>query len=245
MTTPVSRRRAVVTGASRGLGEVLAGFLAGSGYDLILVARTAPDLVAVADRLRARGAHVSTVVGSVADPSTRAEIRAVVEPQESLDLLVNNASELGPPGRPPLVVVPPEVFENVLRVNVVAPLALVQTLLPFLSRSGSGLVVNITSDAAAGAYPGWGAYGSSKSALDLVSRTLAAELAENHLSVVAVDPGDLRTAMHQAAFEGTEISDRPLPEATVPFWAWLFGQEPTSVSGRRFQAQAERWGEPA
>jgi NAD(P)-dependent dehydrogenase (short-subunit alcohol dehydrogenase family) len=245
VTAPDPRPMAVVTGASRGLGEVVAGFLAGSGWDLVLVARGAPALESVADGLRARGAQVSVVVGSVAEPSTRSAIRATVERHGTLDVLVYNASALGPSGRPTLAALPPSELEDVLRVNVVAPLALVQAVLPFLARSATGLVVNISSDAAVGAYPGWGAYGASKAALDLVSRTLAAELAESHVSVVAVDPGDLRTAMHQAAFAGEDISDRPLPNVTLPFWAWLFGQPPRSLTGHRYQAQAERWGEPA
>lgn len=105
------------------------------------------------------------------------------------------------------------------------------------------MVVNVSSDAATGAYPGWGGYGSSKAALDLVTRTLAAETAE--VGFVSVDPGDMRTRMHQEAFPGEDISDRPLPDVTLPFWAWLLGQPPLSVSGQRFSAQGERWEVPA
>jgi NAD(P)-dependent dehydrogenase (short-subunit alcohol dehydrogenase family) len=111
---------------------------------------------------------------------------------------------------------------------------------PLLERRG-GLVVNISSDAAAGGYPGWGGYGASKAALDLLSLTLANELAERGVGVVAVDPGDMRTAMHQAAYPGEDISDRPLPDATLPFFAWLLAQEPARISGRRFAAQGEAW----
>jgi NAD(P)-dependent dehydrogenase (short-subunit alcohol dehydrogenase family) len=101
--------------------------------------------------------------------------------------------------------------------------------------------VNITSDAAAGAYEGWGGYGASKAALELASRTLSAELRDDGVSVVAVDPGDMRTDMHQAAFPGEDISDRPLPDVTLPFWAWLFAANPSAVSGRRLQAQGDTW----
>jgi NAD(P)-dependent dehydrogenase (short-subunit alcohol dehydrogenase family) len=128
----------------------------------------------------------------------------------------------------------------VLEANLVAPVALVGALLPLLER-GRGLVVNVSSDAATGGYPGWGGYGASKAALDLASLTLAGELRPRRVGVVSVDPGDMRTRMHQAAFPGEDISDRPLPEATVPFWAWLLGQDPLAVSGGRFRAQADRW----
>ena len=119
-------------------------------------------------------------------------------------------------------------------------MGLVQATLPLLRKSG-GLVINISSDAASGGYSGWGAYGASKAALDLVSLTLAGELRDDGVAVVSVDPGDMRTQMHQDAFPGEDISDRPLPEVTLPFWAWLLGQPRTLVTGRRFQAQADRW----
>ena len=108
-------------------------------------------------------------------------------------------------------------------------------------RRRRGLVVNISSDAAVGGYPGWGGYGASKAALDLATLTLAHELAESGVAVVSVDPGDMRTQMHQDAFPGEDISDRPLPDATLPFWAWLLGQQHAAINGRRFQAQAEVW----
>jgi NAD(P)-dependent dehydrogenase (short-subunit alcohol dehydrogenase family) len=240
----VSARRpvAMVTGASRGLGEVVAGFLAASGYDLVVSARTEAPLESAAERFRGRGATVVAVPGAVEEPGARSAIVAAVERLGPLDLLVHNASELGPSARPSLLALSGPDLERVLRVNVVAPVLLTQALLPSLSSAAAPLIVTISSDAAVGAYPGWGAYGASKSALDLVSRTLAQELSGKRISVVAVDPGDLRTAMHQAAFLGEDISDRPLPEVTVPFWAWLLGQDPADVNGRRYQAQAERWG---
>ncbi|MEZ4519758.1 MAG: SDR family oxidoreductase [Chloroflexota bacterium] len=156
------------------------------------------------------------------------------------DLLVNNASTLGPLPMSELLDLAPEDLSRVLNINTVTPLALIQTLRPWLG-AGRGLVVNITSDAAVGAYPGWGGYGTSKAALELLSLTLAAEARDEGISVVVVDPGDMRTQMHQDAFPGEDISDRPLPDVTLPFWAWLLGQEPASVSGQRFQAQAELW----
>ena len=102
-------------------------------------------------------------------------------------------------------------------------------------------MVNISSDAALGGYPGWGAYGASKAALDLVSLTLANELRDADVAVVSVDPGDMRTQMHQDAFPNEDISDRPLPQVTIPFWAWLLGQARMAVTGRRYEAQSDRW----
>ena len=115
-----------------------------------------------------------------------------------------------------------------------------QLALPLLERR-NGLIVNISSDAAIGGYPGWGAYGASKAALDLLSLTLANELKSRGVAVVAVDPGDMRTAMHQSAYPGEDISDRPLPSVTLPFFAWLLGQERGRVSGGRYRAQDEKW----
>jgi NAD(P)-dependent dehydrogenase (short-subunit alcohol dehydrogenase family) len=127
-------------------------------------------------------------------------------------------------------------FGRLFPVNVGAPLVLTQLAVPLLS-ARRGLIVNITSDAAVAAYPGWGPYGATKAALELVTRTLAAELAEQGVSAVLVDPGDMRTRMHQEAFPDDDISDRPLPEVTSPFWHWLFAQEPEGVRGQRLLAQ--------
>jgi NAD(P)-dependent dehydrogenase (short-subunit alcohol dehydrogenase family) len=133
-------------------------------------------------------------------------------------------------------------FGRLFPVNVGAPMVLTQLAVPLLAER-RGLIVNITSDAATAAYPGWGPYGATKAALELLTRTLAAELRDLGVSAVLVDPGDLRTRMHQEAFPGEDISDRPLPEVTEPFWHWLFDQAPLDVSGLRFAAQQEdaRW----
>jgi NAD(P)-dependent dehydrogenase (short-subunit alcohol dehydrogenase family) len=155
-------------------------------------------------------------------------------------VLVNNASELGPIG--PLRTFDVLRFGRLFPVNVGAPLALIQLALPLLSER-RGLIVNVTSDAAAAAYPGWGPYGATKAALELLTRTLATELREHGVSAVLVDPGDMRTRMHQEAFPGEDISDRPLPEITTPFWNWLFDQDRETIRGERFAAQQEdaRW----
>jgi NAD(P)-dependent dehydrogenase (short-subunit alcohol dehydrogenase family) len=231
---------ALITGASRGLGKTLATFLAGRGDDLIITARGAEALSATERELKDYGVQVIALSGDVSDPAHGRRLVAVAEQLGGLHLLVNNASILGPSPQPALADYPLETLEQVFAVNVLAPLGLIQQALPLLRRS-SGMVINISSDAALGGYAGWGGYGASKAALDLISLTLANELRKEGVAVVSVDPGDLRTQMHQEAFPGEDISDRPLPDVTIPFWAWLLGQELQAVSGRRFQAQAEEW----
>ena len=233
-------RVALITGASRGLGAELAAFLAKQGYDLILTARGADALEATSHWLERYDGRVITIAGDITDAEHRRRLAEAAESFGRLDLLVNNASDLGLSPLPPLAEYPLDDIEQVFKVNVVAPLGLVQTALPLLQKS-RGLIVNISSDAAVGGYPGWGAYGASKAALDLISATLANELNGDGVAVVSVDPGDMRTRMHQDAFPGEDISDRPLPEVTLPFWAWLFGQPHALVSGHRFQAQSDRW----
>src|SRR5581483_9635171 len=217
-------RTALITGASRGLGEVIATYLARSGYKLVLTARRADLLDDLAQRV-SKYTRVRAIAGDVANAEHRSRLAEAAWEFGGLDVLVNNASELGPSPMPALASYRLDDLRRVFDVNVVAPIALVQETLPLLARH-RGLVVNITSDAAVGAYEGWGGYGSSKAALELASRTLAAELRDSGISVVAVDPGDMRTDMHQAAFPGEDISDRPLPDTTLPFWAWLFAADP-------------------
>jgi NAD(P)-dependent dehydrogenase (short-subunit alcohol dehydrogenase family) len=165
------------------------------------------------------------IAGDVADPRHRAELVAAVCELGRLDLLVNNASVLGPSPQPTLSEYPLGEFEHVLAVNVTAPLALVQATLPLL-RAHRGALVDITSDAAVEGYAGWGGYGSSKAALEQLSNVLAAE--EPDVRVYWFDPGDMRTAMHQAAFPDEDISDRPLPETVVPALRRLLRAAPPS-----------------
>jgi NAD(P)-dependent dehydrogenase (short-subunit alcohol dehydrogenase family) len=202
----MTSRTALITGASRGLGRALAAALSDRGWRLVVDGRDAARLHAtVSSEL------VTAVPGDVADPGHRAVLAEAVGPR--LDLLVNNASELGPSPLPALADLRADDFRRVLEVNVAAPLALVQATLPAL-RAAGGTVVDISSDAAVEAYAGWGGYGASKAALDQLTAVLAAENPE--LRVYAVDPGDMATAMHQAAFPGEDISDRPAPETVVP-----------------------------
>lgn len=233
-------RVALITGASKGLGSILTSFLAAQGYNLVITARSAGRLNEVAEQLRSQDVTIKAVPGDVSDPTHRRRLVEAVRDFGGLDLLLNNASTLGPRPMPYLADYPLDGLRRVFEVNAIAPLALVQVLRPFLA-ARRGLVVNASSDAAVGGYEGWGGYGAGKAALDLISLTLANELQEDGIGVVSVDPGDMHTDMHQNAFPGEDISDRPLPDVTLPFWAWLFGQDPAAVSGQRFQAQSELW----
>ena len=235
-----TKRVALITGGSRGLGLVIARVLAEHQYHLVIGARERETLQLAADDLSKTGARVEAIDGDVVDPSVRARLVAAARDLGGLDVLVNNASELGPIG--PLSDFEVQRFGRIFPVNAGAPLALIQLAIPLLAER-RGLIVNITSDAAAAAYPGWGPYGASKAALELLTRTLAAELRDREVSAVIVDPGDMRTRMQQQAFPLEDISDRPLPEVTAPFWHWLFNQRPLDITGERFAAQQEdaRW----
>ena len=235
-----SNRIALVTGGSRGLGLVIARVLAQRGDRLVIGGRDRDTLTAAALELSAIGPGVTPVAGDITDAAVRVNLIDAARQQGGLDLLVNNASELGPIG--PLRTFDVSRFGRLFPVNVGAPLALTQLALPLLSER-HGLIVNVTSDAATAAYPGWGPYGATKAALELLTRTLATELRDQEVSAVLVDPGDMRTRMHQEAFPGEDISDRPLPDITMTFWNWLFDQDPETIRGERFAAQQEdaRW----
>jgi NAD(P)-dependent dehydrogenase (short-subunit alcohol dehydrogenase family) len=211
-------RTAIITGASRGLGRALAAGLAREGFDLIIDARDAAALDAAAGALRASGARVTAVPGDVTEPAHRAALLAAAQAAGRLDLLVNNAGTLGASPLPALADYPPDELRAAFEVNVIAPVALTQLALPLLRASG-GAVLNITSDAAVEAYAGWGGYGAAKAALEQASNVLAAE--ELGVRVWWADPGDLRTDMHQLAFPGEDISDRPEPSAVVPAFVRL------------------------
>ncbi len=207
--TQTSQPTALITGASRGLGRALARSLHERGWRLVVDARRAGDLTDLADE----APGVVAITGDVTDPTHREALASAVAVLGRLDLLVNNASDLGPSPLPALARYPLDALRHVYETDVVAPVALTQLMLPELRASG-GTVVNVSSDAAVEAYPGWGGYGSAKAALDQLSAVLAVE--EPDVRVYALDPGDMRTAMHQAAFPGEDISDRPEPEVVVP-----------------------------
>ncbi|MFI5955020.1 SDR family NAD(P)-dependent oxidoreductase [Cryptosporangium sp. NPDC051539] len=217
---------ALITGASRGFGRASALALASLGWDLVVDGRDPIALDRTVAELRSRGGpgtQVLAVPGDVSDPQHRAVLARVAGPLGSLDLLVNNASALGP--MPTLPEYRLDAFAGVLAVNVLAPLGLTQLLLPSLV-DARGTVVNLSSDAAVEAYPNWGGYGASKAALDHLSAVLAVECSD--VRVYAFDPGDMRTAMHQEAFPGDDISDRPEPETVVPALLRLIGERPPS-----------------
>jgi NAD(P)-dependent dehydrogenase (short-subunit alcohol dehydrogenase family) len=224
MTPTSTAPTAVVTGASAGLGAALATALAQRGWTLVLDARGADRLAEVAAEL-SRITTVEAVAGSVTDPVHRAELAAAVHRHGPLDLLVHNASELGGSPQPALADLDPHTLQAVLDTNLVAPAALTRELLPDLV-AAHGTVLAISSDAAVEHYEGWGAYGASKAALDHLVGTFAAEHPTVHW--YAVDPGDMRTQMHQAAFPGEDISDRPLPETVVPSLLRILDEKPSS-----------------
>jgi NAD(P)-dependent dehydrogenase (short-subunit alcohol dehydrogenase family) len=220
---------AIITGASRGLGLALARGLADRGWALVIDARGEDALGEAASELAAT-TTVLAIPGDVADTDHRRDLVAAAGRLGGLDAVVNNASLLGPSPQPRLADYPLDELQRVFEVNVLGPLGLVQEALPSL-RAG-GRVLNITSDAALEPYEGWGGYGASKAALEQLTAVLAAERPD--LRVYRVDPGDLRTQMHQEAFPGEDISDRPLPEVAVPgLLALLEGDLPSG----RYRAQ--------
>jgi NAD(P)-dependent dehydrogenase (short-subunit alcohol dehydrogenase family) len=204
-------KTALITGASRGLGLALARRLAGDGWTLIIDARGARDLEAARVAL-AELTHVVAIPGDVRNEEHRRTLADAARDAGGLDALVNNASILGPSPQPELLAYPLDVLEEVYRSNVVAPLALIQAVRHELKPEAR--IINVTSDAAVEPYEGWGGYGSSKAALEQLSNILAAE--NPSLRVYWADPGDMRTRMHQEAFPDQDISDRPLPEESVP-----------------------------
>ena len=212
---------ALITGASKGFGRAIVRALGQDGWTVVMDARDQQALARAADDLPSAVA----ISGDVADSWHRAGLADAVERIGQLDLLINNASYLGPSPLPRLSDYSLGELTRVYQVDVLAPLAIVQAMLPLLRRS-SGTVVNITSDAAVEAYPGWGGYGSAKAALDQLTAVLAAE--EPNIACYAFDPGDMRTDMHQAAFPGEDISDRPVPETVVPALLQLIRQRPAS-----------------
>lgn len=214
---------ALITGASRGLGREIARTFAGRGAKLVLVARGADDLESAARALK----DVTDVEAMPLDVSEDAErvVETAIRRFGRIDVLVNNASELGPSPMPALEEYDWRDLERVLRVNVLAPLHLTQLVLPGMRARQEGVIINVTSDAGVEAYPGWGGYGASKAALEHVSRTLAEELKDTGIRVYVVDPGDMNTEMHQLAEPGVDLSDLPGPDVPAPAFAWLVEHE--------------------
>lgn len=220
----------MITGASRGLGLALARNLAGRNFNLIVDARGAESLETVRAELANRTA-VTAVPGDITDPAHRQTLAAAARQYGGLDVLVNNASFLGPSPQPELTTYPLDVLESVYRTNVLAPLGLLQALRSHLKPGVK--IINVSSDAGVEAYPGWGGYGSSKAALEHLSAILAAENPD--WRIYWVDPGDMRTQMHQEAFPDEDISDRPLPEESVPGFLTLIDDD---LPSGRYQAHS-------
>jgi NAD(P)-dependent dehydrogenase (short-subunit alcohol dehydrogenase family) len=229
---------AIVTGASRGLGLATARALAEQGWSVAADARRTEELRAAADGMPA-GRFVA-VPGDVTDPGHRAELVAAARDLGAIALLMNNASRLGPSPQPGLAAYPQQDLEAVYAVNVLAPVALTRLVITDLLMAG-GTILNVSSDAAVEAYAGWGGYGSSKAALDQVSAILGVE--HPALRVYAFDPGDMRTELHQQAFPGEDISDRPEAGTVVPAVLRLLGERPPS--GRYRAADLPGAGLPA
>jgi NAD(P)-dependent dehydrogenase (short-subunit alcohol dehydrogenase family) len=230
MTQRSPQRTALITGASRGLGLALARALAGEGWTLIIDARGKEALESAGAEL-SESTRVISIPGDVSDAGHRAALAEAAREVGGLDALINNASILGPSPQPALLDYPLDAFEEVYRTNTFAPLALVQVLGDELKQDAR--VINVTSDAAVEPYEGWGGYGSSKAALEQLSNILGAE--NPNLRVYRVDPGDMRTRMHQEAFPDEDISDRPLPEESVPGLLELITGD---LPGGRYEARA-------
>ncbi len=226
-------RVAVITGASRGLGREIARLFAVKGAKLVLVARGEGALREAAEELSAK----TDVLAIAADVSENAEgiVAAALERFGRVDILINNASELGPSPMPPLETYPWDALLRVLRINAVAPLHLIQLVLPQMKGRGEGVIVNVTSDAGVQAYPGWGGYGASKAALEHLSRVLAAELEGSGIRVYIVDPGDMNTQMHRDAEPGVDLLHLPGPEVVAPAFVRLVEEEGPAFG--RFEAK--------
>ena len=232
-TTP---RVALITGASRGLGREIARLLAQEGTRLILTARGAEPLQAVTDELRAH-TEVVALPGDVGDPAhVERLVQLGLDHFGRIDVLVNNASTIGPSPMPTLAAYPLDALAEVFQVNTIAPLHLIQRVLPSMRAQRDGVIVNLTSDAAVQVYPTWGGYGASKAALEHLSRVLAAELEGTGIRVYAVDPGDMNTQMHREAEPGVNLSHLPGPEVSAPAIVRLV--ERATVPFGRFEAQA-------
>lgn len=231
--TAREQRVALITGASRGLGRAIARLFARRGFSLVLTARGAAALEAVAGELREQ-TEVLAVPGDVGEDAERI-VAAGLARFGRIDVLINNASSIGPSPMPTLDAYPWEALAAVFRTNVLAPLHLIQLVLPGMRARDQGVIINVTSDAAVQAYPGWGGYGASKAALEHLSRVLAAELEGSGVRVYVVDPGDMDTQMHREAEPGVDLSHLPGPEVPAPAFLWLVEEE-TAPFGR-FEAQ--------
>jgi NAD(P)-dependent dehydrogenase (short-subunit alcohol dehydrogenase family) len=240
---PESRRgrltglTALVTGASQGLGRAIALAYAREGADLVLVARRPAPLAAVRAEVEALGARALAVAGDVGDPADVERVAAAaLEAFERVDVLVNNASELGPTPMPYLLDTDPGALRRVLDVNLVGPFLLTRAVLGPMLGAGRGSVINVSSDAGVVGYAGWGAYGMSKAALDQLTRIWASELDGTGVRVVSVDPGDMATEMHFAALPDDDPAQLAKPQQRTEAFVLLAGEEGAAHNGERLEA---------
>jgi NAD(P)-dependent dehydrogenase (short-subunit alcohol dehydrogenase family) len=233
---PDQRPVALITGASRGLGLEVARVFAEEDMPLIVTARDQESLQGAADEL-GQLTSVLAIAGDVADDThARRLVSEGMQRFGRIDVLINNASSIGLSPMPALELFPLDRFSEVLAVNVIAPLRLIQLVLPQMRQRGSGVIINVSSDAAVNAYAGWGGYGASKAALEQLSRVLAAELEGSGVRVYTVDPGDMNTQMHREAEPGVDLSHLPCPEAAAAAFLYLVQDETSAFD--RIEAQS-------
>lgn len=227
----------VITGSSKGLGRALAHAYAGAGAQVVINARNAAALEATRNELAAKQAEVAALPADATQPGDIARlVDFALECFGRIDVLVNNAGILGPSPRPDLADLRADDLAEIFRANVTGPMLMTQAVLPYMLAQKSGLIINVTSDAGQTGYPGWGGYGASKAALELITESWAAELEGTGVRVNAVNPGDLQTEMHQLAFPGEDISDRLDPFTVTDLFIWLASDDAANVTGQRFDA---------
>ncbi len=227
----------LITGSSKGLGRALAHAYAGAGARVVINARGAAALEATRSELAAKQAQVAALPADATQPEDIARlVDMALTHFGRIDVLINNAGILGPSPRPNLAEFAASDLAEVFRANVIGPVLMTQAVLPHMLEQKSGLIINITSDAGQIGYPGWGGYGAAKAALDLITKSWAAELEGTGVRVNAVNPGDLRTEMHQLAFPGEDISDRLDPFTVTDIFLWLASDAAASITGQRFDA---------
>jgi NAD(P)-dependent dehydrogenase (short-subunit alcohol dehydrogenase family) len=238
-TGRLSGRTVLITGASQGLGRAIALACAREGADLLLVARRAGPLEEARAEAASLGARAVAVTADVGDPADADRVAAAaLDAFDRVDVLVNNASELGPTPLPYLIDTDPDELRRVLEVNLLGPFLLTRALLGPMLAAGSGSVINVSSDAGVVGYPGWGAYGVSKAGLDQMTRIWASELEDTGVRANSVDPGDMATAMHAAALPEDDPAELARPEDRTAVFVYLASHESAGVTGQRFEAAA-------